>query len=165
MNRIDLYANVVNGKKPTIMIFTEGTILEPKIFIGYFNHKKYVPIKNCVEKIKKWNDQGSRIIYLTSRKTDRSTEAIKNLLIKYGFPGDHLYYRTGNEKYRDVVESIKPDILIEDNCRSIGGKWQMAITHVDKKIRDKIKSIVVHEFEGIDFLPDNLNDLMEYGNC
>ncbi len=35
----------------------------------------------------------------------------------------------------------------------------MTITYVRKGIREKIKSIVVKEFGGIDHLPDNLDEL------
>jgi len=55
-----------------------------------------------------------------------------------------------------------PDILIEEDCRSIGGQWQMCITHVEPELKSKIKSIVVKEFKGIDHLPDDLPDLLVY---
>jgi hypothetical protein len=85
-------------------------------------------------------------------------------LLQYKFPGDSIYYRTGREKYKDIVETVRPDILIEDDCRSIGGRWQMAITRVKKDIIPPIRSIVVKEFKGIDYLPDGLDDLIKYGN-
>ncbi|NLF42104.1 MAG: hypothetical protein GX587_05360 [Bacteroidales bacterium] len=161
MERFELNKYAADGN-PLIMIFTEGTIIGPKRFIDFFNVKKYEPIKDCIEKIKKWNRQGAQIIYLTSRKTEISAQTIKDLLIRNQFVGDYLYYRTGSDKYKDIVESLKPDILIEDNCRSIGGAWQMAITYVDKNIKENIKSIVIKEFKGIDNLPDNLIDLMKF---
>lgn len=161
MERFELNKYAVDGS-PLIMIFTEGTIFGPKRFIDFFNVKKYVPIKNCIDKIKKWNRQGAQIIYLTSRKSETSAQTIKDLLIRYKFVGAYLYYRTGSDKYKDIVESLKPDILIEDNCRSIGGAWQMSITYVDKNIKENIKSIIIKEFKGIDYLPDNLIDLMKY---
>ena len=34
--------------------------------------------------------------------------------------------------------------------------------NVDRNIKDKIKSIVVKEFKGIDLLPDTLAELMNY---
>lgn len=147
MERFELNKSTVDGR-PLIMIFTEGTIIGPKRLIDFFNIKKYVPIKNSISKINIWERLGAKII--------------KDLLIRFKFPGAFLYYRTGSEKYKDIDESLKPDILIEDNCRSIGGAWQMSITYVDKKIKEKIKSIVIKEFKGIDDLPNNLIDLMKY---
>jgi len=162
MKKLNLNKQSTLEKTFTILIFTEGTVIGPKRFIDFFNLNKYVPIKNCRTKIDNWDEQGAQIIYLTSRKKESSALNIKNLLIKYRFPGSYLYYRENSEKYKHVVEALKPTILIEDDCRSIGGSWQMAITHVEKEIRENIKSIVVDEFKGIDNLPDNLNDLMNF---
>ncbi len=55
-----------------------------------------------------------------------------------------------------------PDVLIEDDCESIGGAGEMVITHVKPEIKTKIKSFAVKEFEGIDHLPDKVFELLEY---
>ena len=55
-----------------------------------------------------------------------------------------------------------PDILIEDDCESIGGKPQMTYPHISPNKKELIKSIVVREFSGIDNLPDNLEILKNY---
>jgi hypothetical protein len=162
MKKLDLNKHSALNEEFIILIFTEGTVIGPKRFIDFFNINEYAPIKNCITKIDNWYEQGAQIIYLTSRKKDSSAQNIKNLLLKYRFPGSYLYYRENSEKYKNVIEALKPNILIEDNCRSIGGSWQISITHVEKKTRESIKSIIVEEFKGIDNLPDNLNDLMNY---
>ncbi|MBP1664351.1 MAG: hypothetical protein H6Q19_1491 [Bacteroidetes bacterium] len=149
-------------RKLTIMIFLEGAILGPKRLIDHFSHAKYIPIGNCIAKINRWSNEGARIVYMTYVKKESSAEAARNILVRYGFSGQYLYHRIKGEKYKDIVEAVKPDILIEDDCKSIGGKWQMSITYVDKDIKNKIKSIVVKEFKGIDLLPDNLTELMNY---
>jgi hypothetical protein len=146
----------------TIMLFTEGTVLGPENILGLYSHAHYVPVGGCVGKIRSWSEQGAEIIYITSRKSEKQVGTIPALLEKYGFPGTRLYYRKPREKYKDVVERIMPDILIEDDCRSIGGKWQMCITHVEPEMKSKIKSIVVKEFKGIDHLPDDLHELLVY---
>ena len=156
LNQTDIYAN----KKLAIMIFLEGTILGPKRLIDHFSHEKYIPIGNCIAKISRWSNEGAHIVYMTNVKKESSAESTKNILVRYGFPGQYLYHRTKGENYKDIVEAVKPDILIEDDCKSIGGKWQMSITYVDESIKDKINSIVVKEFKGIDLLPDNLAELM-----
>ncbi len=53
-------------------------------------------------------------------------------------------------KKKDLVEKIHPNILIEDNCKSIGGEKHCCITNVSKDIKKTIKSIIVEEFKGID---------------
>jgi len=50
-----------------------------------------------------------------------------------------------------------PDIIIEDDCESIGGKYEMTYTHIKPELKKRIKSIVVEEFGGIDHLPDNIS--------
>jgi len=53
-----------------------------------------------------------------------------------------------------------PDILIEDDCESIGGESEMTYPHIREDLKQKIKSIVVKEFQGIDHLPDSLTALI-----
>lgn len=150
------------GSGTLIMIFTEGTVIGPRKKIEYFHQARYVPIKNCVKKIMDWESQGAKIVYLTSRRKSKHLEEVKKILVSKSFPGELLYFREGSEKYKDIAEAVKPDILIEDDCRSIGGKWQMTITYVNEEIKKGIKSIVVKEFAGIDHLPSDLGNLMKY---
>ncbi|MFH1564527.1 MAG: hypothetical protein ABIC82_01620 [bacterium] len=70
-----------------------------------------------------------------------------------------LLYRKDNETYKNIPEKVMPDILIEDDCESIGGANNMTITFLNSEIKKKIKSIVVKEFQGIDYLPDDVRDL------
>jgi hypothetical protein len=71
--------------------------------------------------------------------------------------GSDLYYRSKGERYKDIVENLQPNVIFEDDCKSIGGAWQMCITRVDPQIKKKIVSIVVKEFAGIDDLPQNIS--------
>jgi len=59
-----------------------------------------------------------------------------------------------------VAERVMPDILIEDDCESIGGESEMTYPHIREDLKQKIKSIVVKEFQGIDHLPDSLTALI-----
>lgn len=45
-------------------------------------------------------------------------------------------------------------------CKRIGGAWQRCITKVKPAIKEKILSIIVPEFKGIDHLPIELEQLM-----
>ena len=146
-------------KNKTIMIFTEGTVLVPKSIWGLFSFASYIPCRNCVEKIKEWQLQGAEIVYFTSRKSPNMVSLIAELLKKYGFPGTKLYYRESRQHYHDIVEQVMPDVLIEDDCKSIGGSWQMCITYVKPELKSKIKSIVVKEYRGIGHLPDHIAEL------
>lgn len=152
------------GNKLRIMVFTEGTVLGPKSFLYHFSHSSYVPIGDSVERLKVWEQQGAEILYITSRKKEKQLWEIKGLLLEYDFPGEYLYYREAGQKYKNIVEEVVPDVLIEDDCRSIGGAWQMCITYVDQEVKDKIKSIVVKEFKGIGDLPHLLSELINRRN-
>ncbi len=158
-----------------IMIFTEGTLLMHSGAKGHSREEiveqvknressvrdfqNYVPRGDCVKKLKKWDKQGIRLIYLTSRRKPKEVEMIRNVLKNYNFPQGKLIFRKDGEEYKDVAERISPNILIEDDCESIGGEEKMTITHVSPKVKSKIKSIVVKEFGGIDHLPDDVNEL------
>lgn len=156
----------------------EGTIIMHKTAFGISRQKiikqvkekdpsvhdylLYIPIGNAVSKIQKWKNQGAEIIYLTSRKEQNEIEDIKKILQKYNFPEGELAYRKENEEYKDVAERILPDILIEDDCESIGGEKEMTITRVKSEIKQKIKPIVIEEFCGIDHLFDDINLLKDF---
>ena len=150
MRKIILNAEYHEGL--TIMVFVEGTIMKPRSRWSLYNLKTYIPIGNAVKIIKLWQQQGANIIYCTSRKK-RQADDIAALLRRYEFTGAFLVSREQKENYSDIVEILQPDILIEDDCKSIGGAWQMCITNVSPEIKSKIISIGVPEFAGIDNLP------------
>jgi len=158
-----------------ILIFTEGTILMHKVAFGCTrteivkqvknkikgikDYASYIPIGNAVSKIATWQSQEAEICYLTSRRTQKEIEAIKSVLKSYDFSKGRLYHRKKDEQYKDVAERIMPDILIEDDCESIGGEKEMTYPHIKVRLKQKIKSISVKEFGGIAYLPDNIDDL------
>jgi hypothetical protein len=143
-----------------ILVFTEGTI------IMHGNNRKdfasHVPISNSVKKLKSWNKQGAEILYLTSRKEQGQINDIKNVLKKFNFPAGKLLFRKNGEQYGDVVERIMPDVIIEDDCKSIGGEKEMTFPNLKPELKKRIKSIVVKEFAGIDALPENVSELLNY---
>jgi hypothetical protein len=161
-----------------ILIFTEGTIImhpggighNPEEIIGQVKGNEqsihdwvsYVQIGNAVVKLEMWAAEGAEIIYVTSRTEPSEIKNVGEVLKKHSFPDGRLLYRQGNQQYKDIAEQVAPDILIEDDCRSIGGRDEMMITHVKLEIRRKIKSIPVKEFGGIDHLPDTINELYLY---
>jgi len=128
-----------------------------------YDFRNHIPIGNAVGKITSWEKQGATICYLTSRRIKGEIEMIQGVLRKYHFPNfSKLFYRFKGEDYKDVAEKVLPDILIEDDCESIGGKAEMTYPHIRKDLKPKIKSIVVKEFGGIDHLPDLLEKLKKY---
>ena len=49
--------------------------------------------------------------------------------------------------------------LIEDDCESIGGEIEMTYPYIKPELKNKIKSVVIKEFSGIDNLPNNIQEL------
>jgi len=122
------------------------------------DYSSYIPIGNPTVKLNTWKDQGVEIHYLTSRRVKHEVKAISEILQKCRFPDfGNLHYRQQGEEYQDVVEKVLPDILIEDDCESITTKYNETVyPNLKPEVRDRIKSIVIKEFEGIDHLPDNI---------
>lgn len=153
MAYIELSGEINFGKK--IMVFVEGTILKPKSILLQYSYKSYVPIGKAVSLIERWYSQGAEVVYCTSQRDLNKVNDTAEMLKNFGFRGSKLYYRAEGQEYKDVVEIVYPDILIEDDCYSIGGVKEMCITNVSKSVKDRIKSVVVKEFKGIDLLSPN----------
>jgi hypothetical protein len=99
---------------------------------------------------------------LSSHKRVEDVEKDKGVLRNHSFPNGQVLFRSRDEQYNDVAERALPDILIEDDCESIGGKKEKTYPHIKPEPKARIKSIVVKEFGGIDHLPDNLTELIRY---
>ena len=128
------------------------------------DYASYIPVGNAAKKLHRWKGQGARICYLSSHKNAEDLEKDKFVLKKYAFPDGQIFYRRNIEEYKDVVERIRPppDVIIEDDCESIGGKVEMVYPNLRQELKSKIKSIVVKEFGGIDYLPDRISELMKH---
>ena len=139
-----------NNKK--IMIFVEGTILKPRFennILSRISVTNYVPIGDAINTLKKWQEEGYEVIYLTSLK-GRGAMKMAQHLDELGFTGSMVGYRQKNQDYATLIKEELPDILIEDNCSSIGGEENMCYNLLSEKLKKEIKHIVVEEFKGID---------------
>jgi len=159
-----------------ILIFTEGTIIMHRTAVGHsrlervsqvlfqrevvHNYESYVPVGKAVNKLINWKEDGAEIYYLTSRTKPDEISQVQSVITKHGFPDGKLFFRLPGEEYKNVAERIMPDVLVEDDCQSIGGINEMTITHIRPDLKSQIKSIPVKEFGGIDHLPDNISALI-----
>lgn len=132
-----------------IMIFIEGTTFYTRPFLLLFTKHGYKPIGNAVKIVNEWHDKGYEI-YLCSYVRKVRYSFIKSVVDFYGIRYKELLCRAKGEKYSNIVERIKPDVLIEDDCKSIGGLKKCCITDVKEEIKIGIQSIIVLEFAGID---------------
>ncbi len=120
----------------------------------------YIPVGHAVRKTQTWRDQGAEILYLSSHEKAEDVEKDKTVLRNHGFPNGEVFFRHRGEQYSEIAERVLPDVLIEDDCESIGGEENMTYPHIRSELKDRIKSVVVKEFGGIDQLPDDLVALM-----
>jgi hypothetical protein len=114
-----------------------------------------VPIGGCVSKLRRWKESGAEIVYFSATRKPESLEKTKLTAKLWGFPGGEFYFRGPTRSYAEVAEEILPDVIVEDDCESIGGKKEMIYPNLKPEFRARISSIVVKEFEGIDHLPDD----------
>jgi hypothetical protein len=121
---------------------------------------EYIPIGDAARKVKAWSEQGADIFYLSSRTTAAEVAEDEEVLRAHGFPKCRVLFRREGETYTDVVKGTLPDVIIEDDCESIGGASQQTYAQLPQHLRRRIKSIVVREFGGIDDLPESLDELL-----
>jgi hypothetical protein len=121
----------------------------------------YVPVDGVVAKLRRWYEQGAEIEYLTANRDPGSIAADEGVLERHRFPPGRVLARGPGETYGDVAARAAPDVLIEDDCESVGGAAQMTHPQLPPELRERIASIVVQEFGGHDHLPDSPERLLD----
>lgn len=121
----------------------------------------YVPVGDAVAKLRRWQDAGAVIDYLSSHRDPEDVARDALVLRTHGFPDGRVLARRPGESYGDVAGREAPDVLIEDDCESIGA-GQITYPQIPSAVRAQIKSIVVPEFGGIDHLPDDPQALVRW---
>ncbi|MFX1346783.1 MAG: hypothetical protein ACFFAI_16930, partial [Promethearchaeota archaeon] len=100
-------------------------------------------------------------LYLSSHLNLENVKKDEIVLKKYKFPKGTIFYRRKKNDWNLPIEIAKPDIIIEDDCESIGGKYQMTYPNLKPELQSKIISIVIKEFAGIDHLPNYISKLID----
>ncbi|GAG23141.1 unnamed protein product [marine sediment metagenome] len=168
---------MIDAGNMRIMVFLHGTTIMQKTGLGRTRGERvqqvmdreesvcdfasYIPIDDAVVKLRKWQEQGADIFYVTFRQKAEDVEVDKSVLAKHGFPDGLVLFRHQGEGYRDLAEKLKPDVLIEDDCQSIGGNKQTISAQLTSDVQRSIRAITVREFEGIDHLADDLSELKQ----
>ena len=125
---------------------------------GLDDFAAYVPIGESAAKLRGWAAQGAHVAYLSSHREPGDVELDADVLGRHGFPPGPILARGPTESYGQIVEREMPDVLIEDDCESIGAA-EISYHQVRPEARRRIRSIIVPEFGGIDHLPDSLAEL------
>jgi len=124
------------------------------------DYASYVPTDGAVAKVMAWQRRGAEICYLSSQRTAATAAIDKSVLAAYGFPAGDLYYRAHGESYADVVRRWSADVLVEDDCESIGGSDRTAASELGRSAGQAVPCVVVPEFGGLAHLPDEPADLL-----
>lgn len=158
-----------------ILVFLHGTVLMHRTGHGktrtervqqvlssdssVAEYDSYVPIGHAKAKLQRWASQGAVILYLSSHTDAKVVGEDAKVLEHHKFPNGEIFLREKGEQYADVIERVKPDMLVEDDCESIGGEAEVSSPHVSPALKKTIHVHVVLEFGGIDHLPDTIADL------
>ena len=158
-----------------LLVFLHGTVLMHPGAIGVTRAERvaqvraghptvgdfaaYVPVDGAVAKLQRWQATGAQIDYLSSHR-DPDDVALDAFLVRaHGFPAGRVLARQPGESYGDVAGREVPDVLIEDDCESIGAD-QITYPQIPPDVSVRIKSIVIPEFGGLDHLPDDPQALL-----
>ena len=122
----------------------------------------YVPTEDAVAKVHAWQRHGADICYLSSHTGAADVALDRAVLAGHGFVPGMVFFREPGETYADVARRADADVVVEDDCESIGGEGEMAYPHLQPEEQARITGIVVREFEGIDHLPDAHVELIRH---
>jgi hypothetical protein len=119
----------------------------------------YVPVGDAVAKLRRWQDAGAVVDYLSSHRNPDAVALDALVLRTHDFPAGQVLARLPGETYGDVAGREAPDVLIEDDCESIGAD-QITYPLIAPSVQARIKSIIIPEFGGIDHLPNDPQALL-----
>jgi hypothetical protein len=119
----------------------------------------YVPADATVEMALSWQRHGADLSYLSSHRTAADVDLDRGVLTTHGFPSGPVFFRKPTESYADVACRAGADVVVEDNCESIGGSAQMISSTLGPGAA-QVRCVVVPEFGGLMHLPDDPRDLL-----
>jgi hypothetical protein len=120
---------------------------------------EYVPTPCAVERVRSWAGAGWEIAYLSSHRLAADVAADERVLNVHGFPPGPVLYRAPDQTYGEVATAFVPDLVVEDDCESIGGEAEMVFPQLPPELRSRADSLVVPEFAGLCDLPASLGAL------
>lgn len=122
-----------------------------------------IPTPGTAEKLAAWARHGATIVYLSSHRHPDGIRADESVIRRYGFPAGPVHGRGQGEDYGPLAEQLGLDVLVEDDCESIGGTAQTCAGQLSPTGRQSIRCIVLPEFSGLAALPDDPAKLLTPG--
>ena len=162
-----------------ILVFLHGTAIMHRTAVGrpraervrqarqrdrsVLDFASYVPTEAAVEKVRTWHRHGAAICYLSSHQDPADVELDRAVLTAHGFPAGTLFSRGPGESYAEAARRAAADIVVEDDCESIGGRSQTIAAGLAAAPGRAVTSVIVPEFGGLAQLPDDPGELTGHG--
>ena len=124
----------------------------------------YVPTEAAVEKVRSWRRHGATVSYLSSHQDAADVDLDHAVLTAHGFPAGTVLSRDPGESYADVSRRAGADIVVEDDCESIGGRSQTIAAGLAAAPGRAVTSVIVPEFGGLAHLPNDPGELTGSGS-
>jgi hypothetical protein len=162
-----------------VMVFLHGTAIRHAAAAGFPRAERvrqssrrdpsvtdfagYVPTEAAAEKVRAWQRYGADICYLSSHRAAGNVRIDGEVLVRHGFPAGPVFFRGAGESYADVARRAGADVVVEDDCESIGGRAQTTEACLAQSPDAAVSCVVVPEFGGLAHLPDDPAALRSHG--
>jgi hypothetical protein len=123
----------------------------------------YLPTPGTADKLAAWARHGAILIYLSSHRRPDDIRADDSVIRRHLFPPGPVHRRQEGEDYGRLLDRLGLDVLVEDDCESIGGAAQTCAAQLSPAGRQSVRCIVLPEFSGLADLPDNPAELLTPG--
>ena len=130
-----------------ILIFLEGNVLQ--------SETDFTPIKEVGKKLTTWIENGGEVEFLTRVHKFTELKKLDDTLKDLGVDHPKIHAMPEGENCCDSVEEIEPNIFIENKENS--GTEKLISDKLDPAM--KIGTLVLEPRQGLDLLPDNLEEL------
>ncbi|HET7013186.1 MAG TPA: hypothetical protein VFI65_04715 [Streptosporangiaceae bacterium] len=125
---------------------------------------EYIPTPGTAEKLAAWDRHGASIVYLSAHRQAEYVHADESVIKHHEFPAGPVCAREWGEDYGALVDRLDLDVLVEDDCESIGGVSKTCTFMLSMEARRSVRSIVLPEFLGLGGLPDDPAELAALGS-
>jgi len=120
------------------------------------DYASYVPTEAAVAKVLAWQRHGAQICYLSSHRAAADVQLDSQVLATGGFPSGDVFFRGQDETYAGVTRRAGADVLVEDDCESIGGHRRTTASELARTTG--------HAVRGLAKASESLPDLVNMGN-
>jgi len=120
----------------------------------------YVPTPGTTEKLAAWDGHGAALVDLSSHSRADDIRADESVIRRHGFPAGPVHGRQQGEDYASLAARLQLDVLVEDDCESIGGAAETCAAQLSSQGKRSPPCVVVPEFAGLARLPDNPAELL-----